>query len=409
MWRASIARQIHRLHLLSATFQPNAPAIMLLKRIVDKLPSELASLIPELESAGIKTTESVIFTHQPTIISSTSTLNSQQLEALVSYCIRLTAGKSQIASDIDNYEVTGPWLGFGVKGLDELLDDWDGVGVLEIAGPRKVGKSLLALHAALNVLVENPEAICTWMDTEGTFAPERAGKVLEAWKIKNATSVLSRITVLPCFKLDDMYEALGLLKERAISQADEPRTKILIIDNIFTYFKDRLTNASAQGHAELVTVMEDVANITYSQNIVSIVINSTVTSIPTNPLSRFNKLNIKPALGSSFTYTTDATLLIQETGKVFGMLDEEERERIKKARGLRGSVEIVRSRISQTGGWAVFETVRVIIYYLVYGAYMHPYQDGTKLYDVVAPSNAPEYPRGVPRPATGPLRNTMIP
>ncbi|UOH79963.1 hypothetical protein LQV05_002612 [Cryptococcus neoformans] len=299
---------------------------MLLKRIVDKLPSELASLIPELESAGIKTTESVIFTHQPTIILSTSTLNSQQLEALISYCIRLTAGKSQIASDIDNYEVTGPWLGFGVKGLDELLDDWDGVGVLEIAGPRKVGKSLLALHAALNVLVENPEAICTWMDTEGTFAPERAGKVLEAWKI-----------------------------QKAISQADEPRTKILIIDNIFTYFKDRLTNTSAQGHAELVTVMEDVANITYSQNIVSIVINSTVTSIPTNPLSRFNKLNIKPALGSSFTYTTDATLLIQETGKVFGMLDEEERERIKKAPGLRGSVEIVRSRIS-TGGWAVFET-----------------------------------------------------
>ncbi|EAL22038.1 hypothetical protein CNBC1760 [Cryptococcus deneoformans B-3501A] len=305
---------------------------MLLKRIADKLPSELASLIPELESAGIKTTESIIFTHQPTIISSISTLNYQQLEALVSYCIRLTAGKSQIASDIDNYEVTGPWLGFGVKGLDELLDGWEGVGVLEIAGPRKVGKSLLALHAALNVLIDNPEAICTWMDTEGTFAPERAGKVLEAWKIENATSVLSRIMVVPCFKLDDMYETLGRLKEA-----------------------DRLTNTSAQGHAELVTVMEDVADITYSQNIVSIVINSTVTSIPTNPLSRFNKLNIKPALGSSFTYTTDATLLVQETGKVFGMLDEEERERIKKAPGLRGSVEIVRSRIS-TGGWAVFET-----------------------------------------------------
>lgn len=382
----------HRPHLLSTTtFHPNAPATMLLKRIADKLPSELASLIPELESAGIKTTESIIFTHQPTIISSISTLNYQQLEALVSYCIRLTAGKSQIASDIDNYEVTGPWLGFGVKGLDELLDGWEGVGVLEIAGPRKVGKSLLALHAALNVLIDNPEAICTWMDTEGTFAPERAGKVLEAWKIENATSVLSRIMVVPCFKLDDMYETLGRLKEKAISQADERRTKILIIDNIFTHFKDRLTNTSAQGHAELVTVMEDVADITYSQNIVSIVINSTVTSIPTNPLSRFNKLNIKPALGSSFTYTTDATLLVQETGKVFGMLDEEERERIKKAPGLRGSVEIVRSRISQTGGWAVFET------------------NGTKLYDVVAPSNAPEYPCGVPRPATGPLRNTMIP
>lgn len=197
--------------------------------------------------------------------------------------------------------------------------------------------------------------------------------------------------VVPCFKLEDMFETLGGLKEKAIGQADEPRTKILIIDNIFTHFKDRLTNTSAQGHAELVAVMEDVADITYSQNIVSIVINSTVTCIPTNPLSRFNKLNIKPALGSSFTYTTDATLLVQETGKVFGMLDEEERERIKKAPGLRGSVEVVRSRVSRTGGWAVFET------------------NGTKLYDVVAPSKISQYPRGLPRTVMGPLRDTMIP
>ncbi|WVO19698.1 uncharacterized protein IAS62_000988 [Cryptococcus decagattii] len=364
---------------------------MLLKRIADKLPSELASLILELESAGIKTTESIIFTHQPTIISSTKTLNSQQLEAFIWYCIRLTAEKSRLASDADNCKIIGPWLGFGVQGLDELLGDWDGVGILEIAGPRKVGKSLLALHAALNVLVEDPQAICTWMDSEGTFTPERARKVLEAWKIENATSVLHRIMVVPCFKLEDMFEALGGLKEKAIGQADESRTKILIIDNIFTHFKDRLTNTSAQGHAELVAVMEDVADITYSQNIVSIVINSTVTCIPTNPLSRFNKLNIKPALGSSFTYTTDATLLVQETGKVFGMLDEEERERIKKAPGLRGLVEVVRSRVSRTGGWAVFET------------------NGTKLYNVVAPSKISQYPRGLPRTVMGPLRDTMIP
>ncbi|KIR43308.1 hypothetical protein I307_03611 [Cryptococcus deuterogattii 99/473] len=238
---------------------------MLLKRIADKLPSELASLIPELESAGIKTTESIIFTHQPTIISSTTTLNSQQLEAFIWYCIRLTPEKSRLASDVDNCKIIGPWLGFGVKGLDELLGDWDGVGVLEIAGPRKVGKS------------------------------------------------------------------------KAIGQAAEPRTKILIIDNIFTHFKDRLTNTSAQGLSKRTTIFPTDRHT---------IVNATVTCIPTNPLSRFNKLNIKPALGSSFTYTTDATLLVQETGKVFGMLDEEERERIKKAPGLRGSVEVVRSRVS---------------------------------------------------------------
>lgn len=54
----------------------------------------------------------------------------------------MTPEKSRLASDVDNCKIIGPWLGFGVKGLDELLGDWDGVGVLEIAGPRKVGKSV---------------------------------------------------------------------------------------------------------------------------------------------------------------------------------------------------------------------------------------------------------------------------
>lgn len=34
------------------------------------------------------------------------------------------------------------WTGFGVAGLDGLVGDWDGKGVVEICGPQRVGKSV---------------------------------------------------------------------------------------------------------------------------------------------------------------------------------------------------------------------------------------------------------------------------
>ena len=34
------------------------------------------------------------------------------------------------------------WGGFGADGLTALVGDWDGVGVVEISGQRRVGKSV---------------------------------------------------------------------------------------------------------------------------------------------------------------------------------------------------------------------------------------------------------------------------
>nr|ODO02316.1 hypothetical protein L204_01049 [Cryptococcus depauperatus CBS 7855] len=342
---------------------------MLLKRLAGSLPPELASTIPELESVGIKTTESIIFTHPQTILS-LSSLTASQVEALVYLCIESSATKCAIADELPQ-QLQGPWQGWGIRGLDELLDAWNGVGIVEVAGPRKVGKSLLALHAALKILVQDKDAKCMWVDTEGTFSPERAEKILTNWGWKTEEeriSVLNRVIVTPCFKLEGVYEVLQTIKEVHL-----------------------LTNVSAQGHAELVALMEEVEEITYSQSMVSMIINSSVISQPTNSLSHFNSVNIKPALGSSFTYLVDVTLLIQETGKVFGIMDEEERERIRRLPGLRGFVEVIKSRVSPTGLWTVFET------------------DGTLLYHGVPPPMISQQPRGSPQSVIGPLKQAMIP
>jgi DNA repair protein RAD51 len=68
--------------------------------------------------------------------------------------------------------------------------------------------------------------------------------------------------------------------------------------------------------------------------------------VPTNPYSRFSATSIKPALGSAFAFASDVTILMQETGKLFGMMDAGERDRVRTAPGLRTVVEVLKSRVS---------------------------------------------------------------
>lgn len=62
-------------------------------------------------------------------------------------------------------------------------------------------------------------------------------------------------------------------------------------------------------------------------------------------MSGFTATDIKPALGIDFTYFADITLLLQSTSKVFGEIDEGERDRQFGAPGLRGLVEVLKSRV----------------------------------------------------------------
>jgi DNA repair protein RAD51 len=60
----------------------------------------------------------------------------------------------------------------------------------------------------------------------------------------------------------------------------------------------------------------------------------------------FSTTTVKPALGVTLTFTADTELLLQDTGRVFGLADEGERERAGSASGLRILMEVVKSRSS---------------------------------------------------------------
>ena len=160
------------------------------------------------ESAGIKTTENLIFTPRPLLDDLLPSISAHILEHLIEVCIRLTAGHESDGAR-EGEEEKGKragWGGLGADGLTALVGGWDGVGILELCGQRRVGKSvrplssrepnrakheskglmgtkLIALHSALRVLVGDTNSTCQWLDTDGSFSPDRAKIILESWGI----------------------------------------------------------------------------------------------------------------------------------------------------------------------------------------------------------------------------------
>jgi len=126
----------------------------------------------------VRTTENLVFTPRQHL--SNLPVPPHDLDHLITHCLQISAAPSYTADTI--YALEKPkatretWLGWGVRGLDELLE-WDGVGVVEIAGSKRVGKSVgvllspasdrlfsfgqggSALHAGLFVSYLSPDSL----------------------------------------------------------------------------------------------------------------------------------------------------------------------------------------------------------------------------------------------------------
>jgi DNA repair protein RAD51 len=96
--------------------------------------------------AGIKTTENLIYTPLHTLLSLLPSVPKGDLEDLIEACVNLTAPSSSdgfTAYQVGKGKGKGrEKVGWGLEGLDGIIGEWDGVGIVELSGPRRVGKSV---------------------------------------------------------------------------------------------------------------------------------------------------------------------------------------------------------------------------------------------------------------------------
>jgi DNA repair protein RAD51 len=96
--------------------------------------------------AGIKTTENLIYTPLHTFLSLLPSVPKDDLEDLIEACENLTAPSSSdgfTAYEVGKGKGKGrEKVGWELEGLDSIIGEWDGVGIVELSGPRRVGKSV---------------------------------------------------------------------------------------------------------------------------------------------------------------------------------------------------------------------------------------------------------------------------
>lgn len=162
----------------------------------------------------------------------------------------------------------------GVPGLDVLLGGgWQGSEVVEVAGTKGVGKTLVGmslptsflchrLTSRLQILMRSvighlhrdKQARAHWIDTTGDFAVDRALQVLEVisgsrkpedLSSQQRAQVFDRLTVSRCFDVRSASETIAAIA------ASAPLPRFIVVDSMVSLFGDLLNEKSAQGQDPL--------------------------------------------------------------------------------------------------------------------------------------------------------------
>ncbi|MCW4038917.1 MAG: DNA repair and recombination protein RadA [Candidatus Bathyarchaeota archaeon] len=125
----------------------------------------------------------------------------------------------------------------GCKSLDDLLGGGvETQGILELIGQYGVGKTQICL--ALCVFVQQPvemgglEGSALYLDTEGTFRPERIIEIARGREIPTET-ILKNIIVARAFNSDHQV----LIAEKLDEIIQEKNIKLVIVDSIISHFR----------------------------------------------------------------------------------------------------------------------------------------------------------------------------
>lgn len=134
----------------------------------------------------------------------------------------------------------------GSKSLDELLGGGvETQSITECYGAFSSGKSQLGFQLSVNVQMPREKGglngCCIFIDTEGTFRPQRITQIAEARGL-DAKKVLKNIFVARAFNSDHQM----LLTEKAKDFIKEKDVKLIIIDSLTAHFR-----ADYSGRGEL--------------------------------------------------------------------------------------------------------------------------------------------------------------
>jgi len=199
--------------------------------------------IKKLQDAGFHTVESVAYATKKTL-AAIKNISEAKADKLVTEAIKLVPMGFTTAQEIHRQRSEIILITTGSKELDKLLDGGIETGsITEIFGEFRTGKTqichTLAVTAQLALSQNGGEGKTLYIDTEGTFRPERLLAIAERFGL-NGDDVLDNVAYARAHNSDHQ---LGLLIEASAMMA-ESRFALLIVDSATALYR---TDFSGRG------------------------------------------------------------------------------------------------------------------------------------------------------------------
>jgi DNA repair protein RAD51 len=201
----------------------------------------------------------------------------------------------------------------GSKALDNLLDGGIESGsITELFGEFRTGKSqlchTLAVTCQLPVDRGGGEGKCMYIDTEGTFRPQRLVEIAKHYKLDQST-VLGNVAVAKCFNTDHQTNLL----HEAAAMMSEHRYALIIVDSAThlyrTDFIGRGELASRQQHlARFLRMLQRMSEV---YGVACVITNQVVAQVD-NGGGQFNADPRKPIGGNIIAHASTTRLYLKK-------------------------------------------------------------------------------------------------
>lgn len=215
---------------------PGSESIDVLNYNVKDLPGVGAATLKKLKDAGYDTLQALAMI-PPAVIMEDCGLGEKTAEALISEARKRLNLDYKSAEDVWERRKTLSRITSSSKAIDELLGGgFETGGITELFGEYRTGKTQICHQLCVNV--QKPKSDggldgnALYIDTEGTFRPERLIQIAEANGM-DPKSVLKRVYTARAY--NSQHQTI-LIKD-AHQKITEHNIKLIIVDSIVSHFR----------------------------------------------------------------------------------------------------------------------------------------------------------------------------
>ncbi|MFX0186258.1 MAG: DNA repair and recombination protein RadA [Candidatus Hodarchaeota archaeon] len=245
------------------------------------LPGVGDATLKKLKDAGITSVRSLAMIPKQTLIDDVG-IGDKTAEKIIKIAQEIEKMGFKSADQIWEKRKGLKKLSTGSQNLNELLAGGIETGaVTELFGEYRTGKTQLAHQFCVNVqLLEEEgglEGNALYIDTEGTFRPERIIQMAEA-KDLDHNKVLQNITVGRAYNSDHQI----LLIKEASKIIEEKSIKVIIVDSLISHFRSEYIGRGTLAYRQQIlnSHIHDLLRLTETYDELAIIVTNQVSSRP---------------------------------------------------------------------------------------------------------------------------------